>query len=117
MGSDGLAVLIVFGFVVAGCLTAGVWTYLDRREALRKRIGEWVIVQLDVTTLRGVLTDVTADSLVLRHAAEVVESAALSMGDDEAIVPRSRVVYVQHGPAVVRDATGVLGGQIPDRTA
>lgn len=79
---------------------------MNGRRNLKGRRGQWVAVQLDAgVTLRGVLTGVFHDSLVLSHATHLVEGDAdLSLGHDEAVIPRSRVLYLQVGPDILRDA-------------
>ena len=75
-------------------------------RGIAKRKGEWVAVQLDMgTTIRGVLTGVYADSLVLSHATVLGVEGDFSLGQDEAVLPRSRVSYLQVGPGVTKDAS------------
>jgi hypothetical protein len=84
-----------------------------RRNELRgiaKRKGEWVVAQMDMgTSIRGVLTGVYADSVTLSHPTVLSEDGPdWSLGNDEAVLPRSRLLYFQVGPGVTKDATGGL---------
>lgn len=101
MRSDLVAVAILAAPFVA---VFAYWWVILRRDGLQDRVGEFVAIQLENTVLRGVLTGVHRDVLVLRDAAELTTEADVDLGESAVLVPRSRITYVQVGPEVTRDA-------------
>lgn len=92
-----LAILAV-PFVAVGAW----WAVVSQHDGMRDHLGTYVAVQLENTVIRGVLTGVHRDVLVLRDAAELTEAADVSI--EEALIPRARITYVQTGVSITEDA-------------
>ena len=73
------------------------------RSGLRKRIGEYVVCQLENVAVRGILVGVHRDVLELADPAELTEGGEVVL-DQRALIPRERISYVQVGPATTKDA-------------
>jgi hypothetical protein len=71
-------------------------------DGLARHRGEYVAIQLDSSTIRGVLVSTHRDSVVLADAAEITQGADVSI--ERAVVPRARIPYVQVGATIAEDA-------------
>ena len=69
---------------------------MSRREYLKDVVAETVVVHTTAdASLRGVLVAAYADVLVLRAAAYLNADGSTVAVDGEALVPRSRVAFIQ----------------------
>jgi hypothetical protein len=79
------------------------WLIIDRRDGLRSNVGTFIAVNLENTVVRGVLSGVYTETIVLHDAAELTEGGDISLAG-AVVIPRSRITYIQTGPSVTADA-------------